>query len=181
VDAGDRYIVDVMSDKGKKILNATLENATDDDVKLMKKIKSEAENKIKLQFQFEVDKVKEKLNAIFDHIFWRSLSDSCLGCAVCTYLCPTCHCFDIVDEAKNSQGTRVRNWDSCMFSLFTQQASGHNPRPTGKERVRQRLMHKFNYFVENYKEAACVGCGRCVINCPVNIDIRDVLKKILII
>ena len=63
-----------------------------------------------------------------------------------------------------------------MFPLFTLQASGHNPRPTGKERMRQRVMHKFNYFIENYNQPACVGCGRCVVSCPVNIDIRRVIE-----
>jgi len=70
----------------------------------------------------------------------------------------------------------VRNWDSCMFPLFTLHASGHNPRPSRKERFRQRIMHKFNYFVENNGRVACVGCGRCVENCPVNLDVRRVLE-----
>jgi ferredoxin len=65
-----------------------------------------------------------------------------------------------------------------MFPLFTRQASGVNPRPSGKERMRQRLMHKFRYFVENYGDAACVGCGRCIANCPTACDIRDSIAGI---
>jgi NAD-dependent dihydropyrimidine dehydrogenase PreA subunit len=66
-----------------------------------------------------------------------------------------------------------------MAPLFTKEASGHNPRPTGRTRLRQRVMHKFNYFVEVHDEMACVGCGRCVRSCPVNIDIREVLAELV--
>ena len=72
----------------------------------------------------------------------------------------------------------MRHWDSCQMALFTHHASGHNPRPSGKERMRQRVMHKFDYFVSNYGDEACVGCGRCVRECPVNMDIRSVLEAI---
>lgn len=176
IDTGDKYLVDVITDKGEEILTDKFAEATEEELKLAKRIKNEAEKSIK--YQVEIEGIKEKLDAMFESPFWDRLSEKCIGCGVCAYLCPTCHCFDIADEAVNSHGKRIRNWDSCMFPLFTLQASGHNPRPTGKERMRQRVMHKFNYFIENYNQPACVGCGRCVINCPVNIDIRKVLKEI---
>lgn len=177
IDIGNKYIVDVVTDKGKGILTDKFTEAAEEEVKLAEKIKRKAEEKVKSEVKIEG--VKENLDTMFESPFWDKLSERCLGCGVCTYLCPTCHCFDIADEAKDSQGRRIRNWDSCMFPLFTLQTSGHNPRPTGKERMKQRIMHKFNYFIENYKRAACVGCGRCILNCPVNIDIRKVLKEIL--
>ncbi len=109
---------------------------------------------------------------------WGDLTETCLGCGVCTYLCPTCHCFDICDEAATAAGERIRVWDSCQFPLFTQEASGANPRPSGKERFRQRIMHKFSYLPKERDMAGCVGCGRCVAECPVNLDIREVLEKL---
>ena len=93
-------------------------------------------------------------------------------------MCPTCHCFDISDEIKGDDGVRIRNWDSCMFPLFTRETSGHNPRTSQKQRWRQRLMHKFKYYVDNFDAIACVGCGRCVMSCPVNIDIRKIVQDI---
>jgi predicted aldo/keto reductase-like oxidoreductase len=63
-----------------------------------------------------------------------------------------------------------------MFPLFTLHASGHNPRVSGKERMRQRIMHKFNYFNTKNGQIACVGCGRCIRECPVNLDIREILS-----
>jgi ferredoxin len=120
----------------------------------------------------------EKLTHLFDHPVWERIHETCIGCGTCTYLCPTCHCFDISDEKFGSDQARVRLWDSCMYTLFTLHASGHNPRPTGKERMRQRVMHKFNYTVKNWGDIFCVGCGRCVRDCPVNLDIREVVNEL---
>ena len=76
---------------------------------------------------------------------------------------------------KTKTGDRIRNWDSCMFSQFTLHGSGHNPRSEKVMRTRNRFMHKLKYFVDKYDQGAmCVGCGRCIENCPVNIDIRQV-------
>ena len=119
-----------------------------------------------------------KLAKIFDSDCWDRWHERCLGCGTCTYLCPTCHCFDIADEAKNNTGQRVRNWDSCMFDLFTLHVSGHNPRLSQRQHLRQRVMHKFSYTVDRYNQPFCVGCGRCVNRCPVNIDIREILDEL---
>jgi sulfhydrogenase subunit beta (sulfur reductase) len=128
--------------------------------------------------RIDLKDLKARLDASFNSGLWASVSEICRGCGLCTYLCPTCHCFDITDEKKGSRGRRVRTWDSCQYCLFTAHASGHNPRTSNKERMRQRILHKFQYTLENVGQAFCVGCGRCVSNCPVNLDIREVLKKL---
>jgi ferredoxin len=175
VDIGDKYVVEVVSEKGASFLTgASLPLADKDDRAAAAKAKETA-------FQactINLEGLKEKMDVNYDDPVWGFLHEKCLGCGACTYSCPTCHCFDILDEVKDSTGCRVRNWDACMFPLFTVHGSGHNPRPTGKERFRQRFMHKFKYFVDNYGAFACVGCGRCILNCPVNIDIRQVLADI---
>jgi len=119
--------------------------------------------------------LKEKLDAALDSPLWDALTKTCLGCGVCTYLCPSCHCFDISDEKSGADGVRVRSWDSCQYARFTLHASGHNPRPLKKARMRQRVMHKFSYAQETAGTAFCSGCGRCVRACPVNLDIRGIL------
>lgn len=127
---------------------------------------------------FDHSKVKTWLDSNFENDFWQEVCRACLGCGVCTYLCPTCHCFDIVDENSYSKGTRRRNWDTCQSGLFTMHGSGHNPRPSKSSRWRQRIMHKFKYYVEKFNDISCVGCGRCVRHCPVKINIIEQLSGI---
>jgi len=122
--------------------------------------------------------VTEKLQKMFDHPLWEEVSRKCLGCGACTYLCPTCHCFDVSARVAGDQGFRFRCWDSCMFSEYTRMAGGHNPRPSKKERVRNRFLHKLQYFPERYGELLCTGCGRCVSKCPVNMDITNIIKQV---
>ena len=123
---------------------------------------------------------EEKLMEVFNSPLWKDLFPTCLACGTCTFICPTCHCYDIQDFNTGSEVKRFRCWDSCMYSDFTLMAHG-NPRLSRLERFRQRYMHKLVYFPENNEgEAACVGCGRCVSKCPVSINIVKVagaLKK----
>jgi sulfhydrogenase subunit beta (sulfur reductase) len=179
IDIGQKYIIQVVTEKGERITKKHNEfkEAENHSLSLMRDTIKTAEASMKSNI--DVQKITEKLGSIFDDPFWDLVSEKCLGCAVCTYLCPTCHCFDITDEVISQTGERVRTWDSCAFPSFTLEASGVNPRPSNKERYRQRIMHKFDYFVANHGMAACVGCGRCIKECPVNLDIRVVLNSIL--
>lgn len=117
----------------------------------------------------------ENLNELFDDKQWESLSEACLGCGTCTFVCPTCQCFDIRDFKTNSGVLRFRCWDSCMYKDFTQMAA-ENSRKTQMQRFRQRFMHKLVYFPAQYGTYSCVGCGRCVNKCPQNLNIIKVIK-----
>lgn len=128
--------------------------------------------------QVDASGVTEKLQRMFEHPYWTAISRKCLGCGACTYLCPTCHCFDIQGENQGNSGYKFRCWDSCMFSEYTRMAGGHNPRPSKKERLRNRFLHKLQYFPERYGKFACVGCGRCLDRCPVNVDITRVIREV---
>jgi ferredoxin len=177
IDIGDGFVAQAVSDRGAKFLKGkNLQDAGEDELSLMNKVIREAE--ASMHPGIKIDGLEKKLDKIYDDPIWVPLTEKCLSCGVCTYLCPTCHCFDIVDEAGDSGGKRIRIWDTCQFPLFTLQASGANPRPTNKERLRQRFMHKFKYFPDNYGQIGCVGCGRCVRECPVNVDIRQVLTAL---
>ncbi|MBE7012225.1 MAG: 4Fe-4S ferredoxin [Ruminococcaceae bacterium] len=109
---------------------------------------------------------------------WDELSQTCLGCGTCTFVCPTCQCYDIKDFNTGNGVVRFRCWDSCMYSEFTKMAHGNN-RLTQKERFRQRFMHKLVYYPENNDGLfSCVGCGRCLSKCPISMNIVKVMKKI---
>lgn len=120
----------------------------------------------------------DKLMELFDSPKWAELSASCLGCGTCTFVCPTCQCYDIRDFETGHGVKRFRCWDSCMFSDFTKMAHG-NPRLTQLERFRQRFMHKLVYFpANNDGEFGCVGCGRCLSKCPISMNIVKVMKTL---
>ena len=174
-DLGEAYLVEGVSEKGKALLSKLGLKAAGEEAK---GAAAKLQGEVKADHGVVLEGISEKQAGMFEHSFWESLHEKCIGCGACTYLCPTCHCFDIADEATDCSGCRVRNWDACMFPLFTLHGSGHNPRTGGKARWRQRLMHKFNYFVDRYNATACVGCGRCIINCPVYLDIRQALADI---
>lgn len=176
-DIGDSYLAEALTDKGKKLLKgAYFRDATRADLKAAKAVEKAA--LAQLPEAVDIETVKQRLDQMIDSPFWDDVQATCLGCGVCTFLCPVCHCFDIVDEGTAACGQRVRNWDTCQYCIYTLEASGHNPRPTGRERARQRLMHKFDYYLVNQGVIGCVGCGRCVQLCPVNLDIRQTLAEL---
>lgn len=119
-----------------------------------------------------------KTKALFSSPKWKQLSESCLGCGTCTFVCPTCQCYDIQEFNNGKTIRRFRCWDSCMYSDFTKMSAGQ-PRPTQLERFRQRFMHKLVYFPDNNDGIfGCVGCGRCLAKCPIHMNIVKVIKEL---
>jgi sulfhydrogenase subunit beta (sulfur reductase) len=119
----------------------------------------------------------------FSDDYWASMSERCLSCRICAYVCPACRCFDLRDEALPSTHARqsferIRCWDSCTSERYRLIAGGHNSRPTKEQRLRNRVFCKFYYYPQQYGPTACTGCGRCVESCPVNIDMLEVLEHL---
>ena len=119
-----------------------------------------------------------KTKALFDRPEWKTLSESCLGCGTCTFVCPTCQCYDVQEFDTGKTVRRFRCWDSCMYSDFTKMSAGQ-PRPTQLARFRQRFLHKLVYFPDNNDGTfGCVGCGRCLQKCPIHMNIVKVIKTL---
>jgi sulfhydrogenase subunit beta (sulfur reductase) len=174
IDADDNYLAKVLTDKGQTLVKAAGWNSPAGKAAEIEARKAAAEAKI--TSTVAMDNLKNQdLMELHGASFWEDIAFACVNCGTCTFTCPTCWCFDLQDEVHGKTGKRMKNWDSCMFPLFTQHTTGHNPRGTKTQRLRQRFMHKLKYFVDKYdKGIMCVGCGRCVSQCPVNIDIRTV-------
>ena len=118
----------------------------------------------------------EALSEKFNSPVWEELYKPCLACGTCTFVCPTCQCYDIKDYTAGDTVSRYRCWDSCMYSDFTMMAHGNN-RTSQMQRFRQRFMHKLVYYPANNDGMySCVGCGRCVEKCPASLNIVKVIK-----
>ncbi|HVP11274.1 MAG TPA: 4Fe-4S dicluster domain-containing protein [Phycisphaerae bacterium] len=171
---GEQYLVEIVTDKGKKLVDAA--------AKLFTPAGNESKEKVlaKVPVKFDQKKLTAKLPALFPkENAWVDQSLACLGCGACAFVCPACVCFDIQDESGRNGGTRLRCWDSCGFSLFTLHTSGHNPRPVQSQRWRQRIMHKFSYFPERLSHLGCVGCGRCSRACPADMNLVEHLSALV--
>ena len=177
-DLGDDLVAEVVTAWGAEVLDQTGIKAPATAAMIEKAAALQGQAERSLGTLLPTESLKERnLTALFNAAFWDDVQFSCINCGVCTFVCPTCWCFDVQDEVRKQEGVRLRNWDACMFPLFTHHGSGHNPRSQKLQRVRQRFMHKLKYFVDKYdRGVACVGCGRCVQQCPVNIDIRQLFR-----
>lgn len=171
------YLAYVNSEKGERVI-AEVKELFEEVIEVLDDNPVYKQAAEKMRKPLDTVKIKEWLDNNFDSPLWDEYASRCLGCASCAYLCPTCHCFDIVDETKYSGGLRRKNWDACQFPLFTLHASGHNPRDLQSKRYRQRVMHKFKYYNDRFNKTLCTGCGRCVRACPVNLDIYQVVSEL---
>ncbi|MBI2626596.1 MAG: 4Fe-4S dicluster domain-containing protein [Candidatus Nealsonbacteria bacterium] len=109
-----------------------------------------------------------------DAKIWDDLKDICLGCGICTYVCPLCYCFSVEDR----NASRCRQWDACTLPNFAKISSGFNFHKTLKERYYNWFFHKFVRAYKEYGKSQCVACGRCKKYCPAGIDIEKVLINI---
>lgn len=177
----DKYYFESNTDKGKTLLDSIKGSLQDSDSKSVDSLKSEITKKIEaLPFaHLDLSKFQGKdMLKIFNSKVWKQVSEPCVGCGTCTYVCPTCMCFDVRDFDTGNGIRQVRCWDSCMYNDFTQMAA-ENPRHTQTERSRQRFMHKLMYYPMAHDGMfSCVGCGRCLESCPVNMNIVKVIKAI---
>lgn len=179
--ADGKYYFQANTDKGKKFVEnakSVLADAADAAVEAAKKdIKAKVEAQPFAKMDLSKFQGKDMLK-IFNSKVWDKVAEPCVGCGTCTYVCPTCMCFDVRDFDTGKGVRQVRCWDSCMHNDFTQMAA-ENPRHTQKERSRQRFMHKLMYYPMAHEDMfACTGCGRCIENCPVNMNIVKVIKAV---
>jgi sulfhydrogenase subunit beta (sulfur reductase) len=171
VDEG--YAVNVVTDKGRALVGEIEKEMRDRDVKLAPPSLSPV--------SISLDSIRWPER--FTDRYWDLLAERCIGCRVCTYVCPTCRCFDVRDQVAERRTNyakydRLRCWDACTGFNYRVTAGGHNPRPTKGQRLRNRFFCKFYYMPQDYGPTGCVGCGRCIEACPVNIDIVEMLHDV---
>lgn len=175
------YLVQVVTEKGQALLDASTLQSSEP---------SPGQAKYRATFVYDQpEKVplpeQNAWAAQFEDAYWDQIAERCLSCRICAYVCPTCRCFDVRDEALpsgngSSQYERIRCWDSCTGQAYRRIAGGHNSRSEKGQRLRNRFLCKFDYYPRQYAlgSAACTGCGRCIDACPVNVDITEVMGHI---
>jgi len=172
-DLGDRYFVEPGRIKGEGLIRRWphfFAPASQEDSKAQYQVWLEARSGF--QRQVHLDTAIKKLAAgEVDDTLWAQISARCQDCGGCSFVCPTCTCFSITDQAVDADhGLRVRTWDACTFSGFSRMAGGHNPVASDKARLKRRFMHKLCYDFQQHGRPSCVGCGRCVGICFGAID-----------
>jgi ferredoxin len=182
-DLGEEFFIEVGSTRGEELLFG-LPCGDVDDAAAAKQVKAFQQKAIK-----SVKEVRAVLSAIkkledrkVSEENWNEFGAKCIACGGCSFVCPTCTCFNVYDQPVSSgNGLRLRAWDACLYGGFTREASGHNPRPNQALRLKRRHEHKLlDYHREDIQESlcGCVGCGRCSDYCPVHIGTLEVVKAI---
>jgi ferredoxin len=176
--AEEGFEVEVLTPKGEELLTSHANRFTEAKNPATT-LPAALENKVRANLSIQPERIQQWLEKHFDDPLWNQLALRCHGCGACAFICPTCHCFDIVDEPEGIDcGQRRRNWDACQPALFTLHGSGHNPRKDQTARFRQRIMHKFNIYPARFGEILCTGCGRCVRVCAAGMDLVSILGEI---
>lgn len=176
-EIGNGHVLQAITDKGQALLDKSGLAEAGDNFHKAEEVRKRAWGTLKPAPK--LTDAPKKLASMFEDIeFWQHWTERCISCGACTYFCPTCYCFNITDEGEAESprgGRRLRSWDNCMSSLYTREASGHNPRVRKAQRMRNRVSHKFWTFPANWGSFLCSGCGRCIANCPVYLDIRAIV------
>jgi ferredoxin len=174
------YLAHVITPKGEALLQGHGADASEAMQAEATAAQDEARKKVEPNLATIPAELSGWLAKNFDNPVWKTIALRCHGCGACAAVCPTCHCFDIVDEHEGAdEGTRRRNWDSCQTEKFTLHASGHNPRQTQSERFRQRIQHKFSIYPSRFGEILCTGCGRCSRSCPGGMDLPKIVGELI--
>jgi len=180
-DLGNRYLINIGSQKGEDLLSKYAKNVTTAlarDMQIAGQKKKEVMDISQQKFDFSPELIPELLRDSYGMSgFWEKHSEKCLACGSCVLVCPTCYCFDVKDNPDLSleHGERIRTWDGCLLEDFAKIASGENFRATRPTRYRHRYFKKGKYLFDRFGFVSCVGCGRCSSNClpdianPVNL------------
>ncbi len=179
------YLVEVGSKKGQEFIQQYKEyfvKALETQVSARKTKRDKLIERLKKhlapQNLVSKDTVQKLVKEGYNLDTWQQFMLPCVECGGCNLICDTCHCFLLTDKKEGNLNQKLRLWDSCLYANYARVAGGANPLKTRAQRLRNRFMKKFDFFVDNLGMPACCGCGRCIEVCPGKIDIREVLKDL---
>lgn len=182
VDIGNRFIIHINSEKGERLVKGVdyIKEATEKEMLELERVREEKKKIFKEEFYSALPKVYEAFESSFASEVWKELGKRCVGCGNCTAVCPTCYCFDVVDEMelKLNAGVRYRIWNSCQMDDFAKVAGGEDFRKGRQARQRHRYYRKFKYPVDKFNRYFCTGCGRCSRTCMADISLIETVNSL---
>ena len=182
-DLGDRYFVEVLTSRGKDLLDSATKAAhpaASTDFSARQEVEDEKVKSFRHKLPFDVKYLPEILDESYDSLIWEAIGRRCFSCGSCNTTCPTCYCFDVQDTLALDLATasRERRWDSCQLVDFAEVAGGENFRQRRSDRLRHRFFRKAKYILEDHGRMGCVGCGRCDRACVAKISSVETYNQI---
>lgn len=182
-DIGDCFVVHVNTHAGEEMVETSklFKNPERSHFDAFMALREKKKQIFKNEVPIEPRDIPELFDRSFDSEVWKDLETKCLSCGNCTNVCPTCYCFDIIDDINldMSSGKKYRKWDSCQLEPFAKVAGGENFRKSRAARQRHRYYRKFEYPVAKYSRFFCTGCGRCSRTCMAGIKLKDTLNALI--
>jgi len=177
-----KYVVTVGTPRGEEFLKkyAKFSETAPKDLEQMKVVGKKRAESFANNLKLDVEQLPKLLAKTYESPVWSEYADRCFSCGTCNLVCPTCYCFNVTENVNLNMkdGTREREWDSCMLPQFAEVAGGENFREHSAERLRHRLMRKGLYIKEKFNLSGCVGCGRCYRNCTADISITEMYNRL---
>jgi sulfhydrogenase subunit beta (sulfur reductase) len=178
----DFYLVWIGSSQGDDLIRTKTElfdeNIKDEDIRVFIRWREERDKAFKTKINFNA--MPDLMELKYNDPLWEKLGDACLACGSCTNVCPTCNCYNVLDKPVLGKdfSNIIRCWDACTLENYSEVAGGENFREKRSERLKLWYTHKLQAYISKYGKPACVGCGRCIVTCPVDINVKTVAKAL---
>jgi sulfhydrogenase subunit beta (sulfur reductase) len=177
-DDGHRFLAEVGSQRGADVM-ARVPSEPADEATSHGARSAVAAAADRMGRQMETGDLRDLMADSHQAARWDDVAARCLTCGNCTMACPTCFCTTIEDttDLTGDHAERWERWDSC-FDLDFSYLHGGGVRKSPKSRYRQWLTHKLGTWHDQFGSSGCVGCGRCIVWCPVGIDLTEEVKAL---
>ena len=183
VDIDKAFIIHINSEKGEKLVTGLsyIKEANESDMSTLERVRENKKKIFKEELNGSLTKIYEAFDKSFNSQVWQDVGKRCVACGNCTAVCPTCYCFDVMDEMELSfnEGLRYRMWNSCQMDDFAEVAGGEDFRKGRDSRQRHRYYRKFKYPVDKFNRYFCTGCGRCTRTCMAKISLKETVNSLV--